>query len=128
MNVINQPLTIARLLSNIDTGTNYVEIVFKTPRKWVHKIAERKTLSKRNDIVDLANSGLMVNSENAPHVIKYLSDLESYNQYDLPNSDLIDRLGWVQDIGFVPYVEGVYYHGTEKRKLFDAVHVNGEQE
>jgi len=54
-------------LVNIDTGVEKLKIAYKKGRSWRSTIEDRKTLSSNNSILELANKGVAVNSENSKY-------------------------------------------------------------
>ena len=112
------PVLITERLTNIDTGGERVKIAFYRDKQWRDLIVDRSMIASRQKIVELADSGIQVNSENAKLLIKYLSDLEAQNTSRIPRKQCISRLGWSSRNGnwngFVPYMDGVQYDGDPK--------------
>ena len=121
----SHPIYPAAILVNIETKTCKVELVFKVRNKWDHVLIDRKTIASRNSIINLANNGIRVTSENAGPLVQYLSDIESLNEFDIPELMSTSRLGWVNG-SFMPYEESVIFDNEDNlRTLFDAIKHEG---
>ena len=121
----SHPIYPAAILVNIETKTCKVELVFKVRNKWDHVLIDRKTIASRNSIINLANNGIRVTSENAGPLVQYLSDIESLNEFDIPELMSTSRLGWVNG-SFMPYEESVIFDNEDNlRTLFDAIKQEG---
>ena len=69
-------------LVNIDTGVEKLMISYRKGKQWRSTLADKKTLASNNSILELANVGVGVTSENSKLLVQYLHDVESLN-YDL---------------------------------------------
>lgn len=120
------PVVPAMLLENLDTGTHKTELHFIGVDGKQHSlIVDNETISNRNKIISLANSGISVTSSTAVAFIDYLSAVRSMNIDALPFCKSVSRLGWVGN-KFVPYDTDVKFDGEEtQRKLFRCIHSNG---
>lgn len=129
INVCNQPLLPIERMINIDSGEERLKIIFKHGNYWKSIIVPKDVLSSANKIVDLSNQGLMVTSENAKHIVKYISEIEHLNYDKIPEQNSVNRLGWVGEHGFSPYVENLTFDGELSFKhLFDSVKQRGKFE
>ena len=90
------PVAITRRFQNVDTGDERLEVAFHRDGRWNRIITERSTLMNRSSIVKLADRGLLVNSETAKAMVKYLAGFEATNM-DLPLVKSVSHLGWVGD-------------------------------
>ena len=123
------PIMPVRRLVNVDTGQEKLQIAFRKGRQWRKIIVEREILSSANKIVSLSNNGIAVNSENARLMVQYLHDIESQNYDLIPEIRCVGRMGYIQEEGFSPYVDGLTFDGEANYKtLFDAVHPAGNRE
>lgn len=127
INVCNQPILPVERMINIDTGEERVKLIFKHGNYWKTIVTERSVLASANKIVDLSNHGLMVTSENAKYIVKYLSEIEHLNYENIKEQNSVSRLGWVGEHGFSPYVENLKFDGELSFKhLFDSVKQKGD--
>jgi len=99
------PITIATRLKNADDNTEKVEITFKRDSKWQTIRAERSTVYSKSKIIELTNYGLPVTSETAKYLVNYLAAIEAAN--DIPLIATVNRLGWINEREFVPFVSNV---------------------
>lgn len=123
----NHPLLPVMRLVNIDTGVEKLKLAYRKGKQWRHIIAEKKVLASNNAILDLANVGIAVNSDNAKYMVQYLHDVEALNYDEIPEKNSVSRLGWIHGEGFSPYVENLVYDGENNFKgIFDSVKPRGD--
>lgn len=129
INVCNQPLLPIERMINIDNGEERLKLIFKRGSFWKTITVPKDVLASANKIVELSNQGLMVTSENAKHIVKYLSEIEHLNYDKIPEQNSVSRLGWVGEHGFSPYVENLTFDGELSFKhLFESVKQRGKYE
>lgn len=123
------PLIPVERLVNIDTGAEKLRIAFcKGDKRWRYAIVEKSILASRQKILQLADQGVAVTSENAPLLVQYISDLENLNYNEIPESKSVSRLGYIPDEGFSPYVDGIIFDGDVNfRHIFGAVKAHGRR-
>ena len=80
-------------------------------------MCDRKQIASQNLIVDLANHGIAVTSENARYLVRFLHDVENLNYDRIPEKKSVSRLGWIGAEGFSPYVEGLIFDGGEQFQI-----------
>lgn len=121
------PILPVERLVNADTGIEKLKIAFRKGRQWREEIYEKKTLASTTGILELANAGIAVNAENARFLIRYLHDLDNLNYDIIPIRNSVSRLGWIKDLGFSPYVEGIEFDGINTFKnMFDSIREEGD--
>ncbi len=121
----SHPILPVLRLVNIDTGVEKLRLAYRKGGRWRSALAEKKTLASNSAILDLANVGVAVTSENSRLLVRYLHDLESLNYHRIPEKQSVGRLGWVED-GFSPYVDGLVFDGEDSfRPIFQAVKEGG---
>ena len=126
--VCTHPILPVERLINVDTNIEKVKLAFYKDKKWQTVIAEKNTLASKNKIINLANSGIEVNENNAKELIIYISDLLSVNTEKIPIYKSIERLGWTED-GFAPFIEKIKFDGeTTYQKLFNSITEKGDYE
>ena len=69
------PILPMQIINNIDTSTEKVKLAFYKRNDWQYAIVERKTIASNTAIIQLANRGIEVNSENAKNLVAYLADV-----------------------------------------------------
>lgn len=113
------PILPIQLINNIDTNIEKVKIAFYKRKKWQYAVVERKTIASNTSIIQLANRGIEVNSENAKNLVTYLAEVIELNNLEIV--DGITHLGWVYD-DFVPYTTKYNYDGDIAYKnVYDSV-------
>lgn len=126
--VCRHPILPVQRLVNIDTGEERLKIAYKKGRVWRSLIAEKTTIASSNGILQLAANGVLVTSENAKSLSKYLFEIEDLNYEIIPEQKSVSRLGWVGE-GFSPYVEELEFDGENNFKhIFQSVKENGSRE
>lgn len=120
------PIMPVECLSNIDTGTEKLRIAFKKGKYWRDEIYERRTIASANNILELANNGVAVTSENSRYLVKYLHDIENLNYDVMPKHKSVGRLGWTNSDGFSPYVDDLIFDGANNFKnIYESVRTEG---
>lgn len=87
------PVALSRSFRNPFTGLEMVELVFKRGGQLRRVAAERSVVFSRNRVMELADSGFPVTSENAKDLVIFISELERINQ--VPEVPCAASLGWV---------------------------------
>ena len=97
---------IKSILEKVDNGEQKVEIVYYKviKKEWKSIIVDKNVLNNSHSILTLGNKGIPVTSKNSVHWVNYFSELEQDNYDKLPVIRTIDRLGWVDEKTFIPYV------------------------
>ena len=120
------PIMPIQRLVNIDTGIHKVKIAFSLGRRWNTVIEDRNIISDARSAIGLSKYGVMVNSETAKHLVKYMADVEQLNYDRIPEVASVGRLGWIDDYGFSPYVDGLVFDGEEQfRNRFESISEKG---
>lgn len=71
---------------------------------------DNSILANKSTITQLADRGVMVTSETAKDLVKYLSEVASLNMQTIPFYRSISRLGWIEK-DFAPYDTTIKYDG-----------------
>ena len=103
------PIIPSKRYVDIETGAEALEISFRR-EYWKRLDVERGRLASATTIIQLANQGISVTSENSRQMVKYLSYIDDLNRDIIPTEKTSSHLGWIES-GFVPYVDGVSYTG-----------------
>lgn len=120
------PIVPVEIINNIDTNTEKVKLAFYKRKKWQCAIVEKKIIASNTAIIQLANRGIEVNSENAKNLVSYLADIIELN--DLEITDGITHLGWINK-DFIPYTSKYKYDGDITYKnIFESVSQKGNYE
>lgn len=123
------PIMPVQRLVNIDSGIHKVKLAFSLGRRWSYIIEDRSTISDSRSIIKLSQYGIAVNSENAKHLVRYLSEVEQMNYDLIPEVSSVGRLGWIDDYGFSPYAGDLVFDGEEEyRTRFDSIRSYGSRQ
>ena len=98
-------LPIERIV-NVDTGLETMRLAFKRPdmKNWnLNLVVPKSTLASPQKIIELADRGISVTSDNAKALISFLQEIESLNYDSIPTRQAVSRLGWINDMQFSPY-------------------------
>lgn len=126
--ICRHPIMPVRRLINVDSGDERLQIAYRKGRVWRSLIAEKTTIASSNKILDLAANGVLVTSENAKALSKYLFEIEDLNYETLPEQKSVGRLGWVGG-EFSPYVDDIVFDGENNFKnAFNSVKPVGDRE
>ena len=123
------PILPVERLVNIDTGVEKLKLAFcKGDRRWREVVAAKKLLASNNSILELANMGIAVTSENSRALVHYISDLENLNYDLIPERKSVSRLGYIESEGFSPYVDGLIFDGDANfRHIFESIRSAGKR-
>ena len=94
---------IKKILRNIDTGEEKAEIVFFKRNKWESIIVNKNILYNSQNIVSLANNGILVTSSIAKEMVDWLYKLEVANLNEIAIERTTNKMGWVDNITFIPF-------------------------
>ena len=121
------PIYISRILINAETGIHKAEIKFKVRRRWHTVFIDRKALASRTSILQLADHGVQVTSENAGLLVKYLADIEAENPDDVTEQTSTSRLGWIGEV-FMPYGDNIIFDNKQAlMSLFNSIQQMGRR-
>lgn len=120
------PIIPVEIINNIDTNTEKVKLAFYKRKKWQYAVVEKKTIASNTAIIQLANRGIEVTSENAKNLVSYLAEIIELN--NLENTDGITHLGWMEK-DFIPYTSKYKYDGDVAYKnIYESVSQKGQYE
>ena len=100
--VCYHPIIPVEKYKNLEDGTEKIKLAYYVDEEWNYIIVDKLTISSNQSIVKLSDRGVMVTSENAKFLVKYLAEMQNLNASKIPRSISISRLGWFGDI-LAPY-------------------------
>lgn len=100
--VCRTPIIITQRLRSMETGEEKIEVAFKRDGQWNRAIYPRSTIFTSRGITALADLGCTVTSENAKHIVKFLSALEAENIDIIKKADSTSTFGWQSGKRFIP--------------------------
>ena len=120
------PILPVERLVNIDTDTEKTKIAFFKDMRWRDMTIDNSILANKSTITQLADRGVMVTSESAKDLVKYLSEVASLNMQTIPFYRSISRLGWIEK-DFAPYDKTIKYDGdADFQSIYEHVGECGE--
>lgn len=123
------PIMPVERLTNVDTGEIQLKLAYRCPGKnqpWKTIIVGRDVIATARSIVQLATSGISVTSNTAPALVQYLNEVENRNYDAIPEQKSIGRMGYIEGIGFAPYVDNLVFDGDSCfRHLYDCIKQRG---
>lgn len=123
------PIMPIQRLVNVDTKIHKVKLAYCLGRRWNTIVEDRKVISDSRSIIALSTYGIMVNSETAKPLVRYLADVEKLNYDLIPEIPSVGRLGWIDGYGFSPYVEDLAFDGEEEyRTRFESIREKGDRQ
>lgn len=118
------PILPTEIIENVDSNVEKIRLAYYK-NGWKSIVCERATTASNNRIIELANVGIEVNSENSKLLVKYIADCVSLNLAVLPRYKAISRLGWI-DKQFMPYDKDIKFDGEKENKyLFESICTKG---
>lgn len=123
----SHPIMPVERFKNLDTGMEKIRLAFRRGPIWQDDIViDKSDLASPQRIIDLADYGISVTSENARALIKFLQDVEAMNYDQIPITKSTTRLGWVDKKTFLPFDSKVVYDGDASFKhMFDSTQAEG---
>lgn len=111
------------IIENITTGIEKIELSFYKNSRWRLVICDRATAASYSKIIELANRGLEVNSDNARVLVKYIASFVNHNHAKLPHHHSVSQMGWASDRKeFMPFGTALYFDGEEShRQLYQSI-------
>lgn len=122
----HHPILITKTLTNAETGNEKVRIAFrKGSFKWREITVDKGVIASASKIVSLADKGVSVTTESAKALVRYLSDLENLNMYDIDRGMSTSKFGWIGE-DFMPYDENIEFDAIEQfRELCESLEPRG---
>lgn len=122
------PILPVKRLKNLETGEEHLIIAYKRNGSWREIKVPKDIVSSANKIVSLSKLGISVTSENAKHLVKYLSDVENLNDNHIPIQESTSKLGWNGE-DFVPYDQDIVFDGDNRfRQIFESINARGSED
>ena len=123
------PIMPVERLTNVDTGEIQLKLAYRCPGKnqpWKTIIVGRDVIATARSIVQLAASGISVTSNTAPALVQYLNEAENRNYDRITERKSIGRMGYIEGIGFSPYVDNLVFDGDSCfRHLYNCIKQKG---
>lgn len=115
------PIMPVEILRNIDNDTEKIVLAYFINDEWRSYICERMVAASNTKIIELANRGIEVTSENAKLLVRYISDVVALNADVIQRNRAVSRMGWYDD-QFLPYDSEIKFDGERENKpLYNAI-------
>ena len=122
------PILPVERFKNLETGEEQIKLAYKRSGRWEEIIVPKTLITSANKIVALSARGVAVTSENARHLVRYLSDIENLNDESIKVQRSTSKLGWIKE-AFIPYNTEIMFDGDNRfRDLFEAIQEHGSEE
>ena len=121
------PILITEILENVDDGTEKLRIAF-FKNGWKTFLCRRSVPASNTKIIDLADYGVDVSSDNAKYLVKYLADLTAYNLDVIPRYKATSKVGWLNQNEFVPYCDFRFDGENEFGGIYNSICEAGDFE
>lgn len=119
------PLLPVERLKNLETGQEQLMIAYYRNNHWETIKVAKGVIATASRITALSDMGILVTSENAKAMVKYLADIENYNESIIPVQSSTAKLGW-HGSDFIPYDGDIIFDGDNRFKnLYESVHERG---
>lgn len=96
------PIMPTEILVNAEENTEKLRIGYFKDGAWRSVVVARSLMANAGKIVELADLGVEVNSDNAKLLVKYIADCVAMNPSILPRTKSISHMGWGENT-FIPY-------------------------
>lgn len=119
------PILPIERLKNLETGEEQLKLAFKRNNKWEEIIIPKDMVATASKITALSKRGIAVTSENAKYLVRYLSDVENFNDSSINVQYSSSKLGWVEK-GFIPYDTDILFDGDYRfKQVFESIKEHG---
>ena len=109
------PIMPVEVLVNVEDNTERLRIAIYKEGAWRSIVVPRSQVASNSKIIELADMGLEVNSDNSKLLVKYLADVVALNPDILPRVKAIGHLGWAEK-EFIPYADDIKLDYEEQYK------------
>lgn len=107
------PILPIERLKNLETGEEQIKLAYKRSGRWEEIVVPKTLITSASKIVALSARGIAVTSENAKHLVRYLSDVENLNDEYIEVQYSSGKLGWIKD-KFIPYDTEIIFDGDSR--------------
>lgn len=122
------PILPVERLKNLETGDEQLKLAYRRNGKWNEIIVPKDLVATASKITALSKRGVAVTSENAKLLVRYLSDVENFNDDNIDVQYSSSKLGWIQG-GFIPYDKEIIFDGDNRFKtVFESIEERGNRE
>ena len=121
------PIMPIKRLRNLQTDEEQVTIAFKRNNKWSELTVPKTTITQASKICGLSAKSILVTSESAKYLVRYLADIEADNENEIPLLLSSSKLGWIGS-SFLPYDTDILFDGNAKfKQSYEAIKSHGDR-
>ena len=124
-----KPFLPTAIMDNQDEEIQKVEVALWERRKWKRTVVNREVLCNSSKVVQLANMGFPVGSDNNKDVARYFNSILAEHDEKMPRIASRSVMGWATSDGqrvFMPYTDKLAFDGEETYKhLYNAISERG---
>ena len=122
------PILPVKRLVNAHSGEEKLQLAFRRDEAWKTITVSCEVCYNQKQVVSLARFGVLVTSENARHLVRYLHDVVSKSQQLLPRVESLSQLGW-HGAQFFPCASQYVCDTTQEfEHLYRQFHTAGAQD
>ena len=122
------PILPIERLKNLETGDEQLKLAFKSNNRWEEIIVPKDLIATAGKITALSKRGVAVTSENAKLLVRFLSDVENFNDNQIQVQYSTSKLGWIKS-GFIPYDTEIVFDGDSRfKQVFESIEQHGNRE
>ena len=120
------PIIPIERLKNLETGDEQLKLAYKRNNKWQELIVPKDLVSTASKITALSKRGVSVTSENAKLLVRYLADVENFNEDTIDVQFSTSKLGWIAG-DFIPYDTHIVFDADVRfKQVYDALGEHGD--
>lgn len=121
------PIIPVRRMQNLQTDEEQVTIAFKRNGAWKELTVPKTTITQASKICGLSARSVLVTSENAKLLVRYLADVEADNEQDIPLVLSSSKMGWVKGC-FLPYDNEIVFDGGARfQQFYQSIRSHGDR-
>ena len=132
--VCSKPILPTAIYDNQDEAVQKVEVSYWSEGGTIqHKtVVNRSVLTNKNKVLQLADNGFPIGSDNAQYVANYLNAVLCEYDEKLPRRSSKSNMGWCHtddgEMVFMPYTDALAFDGEETyRHLYNAISERGSR-
>ena len=136
--VCSKPILPTSIYDNKDEAVQKVEVSMweKKRSRWIRTIVNRSVLTNKNKVLQLADNGFPIGSDNAGYVAKYFLSVLSEHDEKLPRTASRSVMGWAEaekdgqtETVFMPYTDLLAFDGDDTyRSLYTCISERGDRD
>lgn len=124
-----KPFLPTAIMDNQDEEMQKVEVSLWERHRWKRTVVNREVLCNSSKVVQLANMGFPVGSDNNKDVARYFNSILAEHDEQMPRHASRSVMGWARLDGqtvFMPYTDALAFDGEETYKhLYNAISERG---